>query len=60
MISISELLTCQHGQSRGLSGSVVSQQHRDLSLEHVQRQIPHGLPRLVAQFEFLHKTSLLI
>lgn len=48
-----DLLTCQHGQRRGLPSTVVSKQHRDLSLEHVQSEVPHSLPRLVADSEFL-------
>ena len=46
-------LTCEHGQRGGLPGSVVSQQHSDLSLEHVEGQVPHGLTRLVTQLELL-------
>ena len=46
--------TCEHGQGGGLSGPVVTQQHGDLTLEHVEGQVPHGLPRLVTQRELLH------
>lgn len=46
-------VTCQHGQRGGLSSPVVSEQHSDLSLEHVHGEIVHGQPHLAAHFEFL-------
>ena len=50
-------VTRQHGECGGLPGAVVSQQHRDLSLKHVQGQVSHGLTGLIAQLEFLQINS---